>query len=92
MEGDYLMRTAVATVCGLLLAGMGGAQQPPATATKTLAPETLRAELKALKPAEHVWRQIHWKTCPLEALNESRQQKKPVITWVFLGTPADERC
>ena len=29
---------------------------------------------------------------PLEALKESREQKKPVIIWVFLGNPKDERC
>jgi hypothetical protein len=55
-------------------------------------PEALRAEVEALKPARHVWREIGWKTCPLEALKAARDGKKPIIIWVFLGTPADERC
>ena len=55
-------------------------------------PESLRVELEALRPAEHVWRAIDWKTCPLEALKASREQKKPIVAWVFLGIPSDERC
>jgi hypothetical protein len=54
--------------------------------------EDLRAEIEALKPPKLVWKEIPWKTCPLEALKESREQKKPVIIWVFLGNPSDERC
>ena len=55
-------------------------------------PESLKAELEALRPAEHVWRAIDWKTCPLDALNASRELKKPIVAWVFLGIPSDERC
>jgi hypothetical protein len=55
-------------------------------------PEALKADILSLKPADHVWRAIAWKTCPLEALKESREQKKPIIAWVFLGIPTDERC
>jgi hypothetical protein len=76
----------------LLMAGVVQAGEPPVPAGKASTPEALRAEIAALKPARHVWREIAWKTCPLEALKESREQKKPVITWVFLGIPTDERC
>jgi hypothetical protein len=76
----------------LLMAGVVGAGESPVPASKATTPEALRAEIAALKPARHVWREIAWKTCPLEALKESREQKKPVITWVFLGIPTDERC
>jgi hypothetical protein len=55
-------------------------------------PEALKTEIEALRPAKHVWREIQWMTCPLKALKESRAQNKPVITWVFLGIPTDERC
>ena len=55
-------------------------------------PESLKAEIEALRPADHVWRAIPWKTCPLQALKAAREQKKPIIAWVFLGTPTDERC
>ena len=53
---------------------------------------SLKAEIEALRPAEHVWRAITWKTCPLDALKASREQKKPIVAWVFLGIPTDERC
>jgi hypothetical protein len=69
----------------LLLAGIAWAQE-------TRTPETLKAEIEDLKPARHLWRAIDWKTCPLEALKAARKQSKPVIAWVFLGIPTDERC
>lgn len=77
------------TLVGILvLAGLMAAAQDRKAAT----PDALKAEIDALKPAKLVWHEIPWKTCPLEALKESREQKKPVIVWVFLGTPSDERC
>jgi hypothetical protein len=79
------MNGAAAGVGLLLFTSIGLAQQ-------ATSPEALRAEVQALKPAHHVWRAIAWKTCPLEALQASREQKKPVLVWVFLGLPADERC
>ena len=86
-----MTRTA-ASLAALLLAGALGAQSPPGTARKEKSPDALKAEIEALRPARHVWREIPWKTCPLEALKASREQKKPVIAWVFLGVPTDERC
>jgi hypothetical protein len=73
----------------LVLTGIGAAQQP---AKKATTPDALKAEIDALRPANHVWRAIDWKTCPLEALKAAREQKKPIIAWVFLGVPTDERC
>jgi hypothetical protein len=86
-----MTRTA-ASLGALLLASLLGAQSAPSTAKKEKSPEVLQAEIEALKPARHVWRAIPWKTCPLEALQASREQQKPVIAWVFLGLPTDERC
>jgi hypothetical protein len=85
------MKTLTATMGWLLLASLAAAQHP-ASPSPARTPEALRAEIDALKPARHVWRAIAWKTCPLEALKEAREQKKPVIAWVFLGIPTDERC
>jgi hypothetical protein len=83
----------LAASLGLLgLVGLVEAQDGARPARKALTPQALEAQIKALKPAKHVWRAIAWKTCPLEALEASRRQKKPVIAWVFLGLPADERC
>ena len=85
------MKPLTAAMSFLLLASFLGAEQP-SPARKASGPEALRTEIEALKPANHVWRAIAWKTCPLEALKESRDRKKPVIAWVFLGIPSDERC
>ncbi|MSR33087.1 MAG: hypothetical protein EXR99_16480 [Gemmataceae bacterium] len=82
--------TALAMVVGLLASAVWAGETP--TDKKANSPEALKAEIEALIPAKHVWRAIHWKTCPLEALKASREQNKPVITWVFLGVPTDERC
>lgn len=76
----------------VLLAGVAWAEEPPIAVKTATTPEVLRAEIEALKPAPHAWRAIAWKTCPLEALRQARQQRKPVIAWVFLGIPTDERC
>jgi hypothetical protein len=76
----------------LLLAGAACPAEPRSPAKKALTPDALQADIDALKPAQHAWRAIPWKTCPLEALKEAREQKKPVIVWVFLGIPTDERC
>jgi hypothetical protein len=86
------MRTLMAVVGWLALGGIGGAEQISGAGEKPITPEKLKAEIESLKPVKHVWREIAWKTCPLEALKDSRERNKPVITWVFLGLPSDERC
>jgi hypothetical protein len=86
------MNKLAAVLSLLCCAGLSAAQEPPGRDRKAVTPEALQAEVEALKPADHVWRAIAWKTCPLEALNAARAQKKPVIAWVFLGLPTDERC
>ncbi len=45
-----------------------------------------------MRPARHVWREIQWKTCLLEGLQEARARNKPVLLWVFIHHPNDERC
>jgi hypothetical protein len=87
-------RLATGPVClGLTLLCVGlGAAEPASPAKKPATPEALQADIEALKPAKHAWRAIPWKTCPLEALTASREQKKPILAWVFLGIPTDERC
>jgi hypothetical protein len=86
------MKRATIVLSVLVFAGPAWSQQATTSAKKATTPDALKAEIDALKPAQHVWRAIVWKTCPLEALKEARAQKKPVIAWVFLGLPADERC
>jgi hypothetical protein len=82
----------VAGSVALLFAGSAFAQGPAHPTKEPATPEALKVEIEALRPAKNVWRAIQWMTCPLEALKESRAHNKPVITWVFLGIPTDERC
>jgi hypothetical protein len=82
----------IVPICCLLAAGLAAAGQDTNASRKETTPAALRAEIEALRPAQHVWRAIAWKTCPLEALKAAREQKKPIIAWVFLGVPTDERC
>lgn len=87
-----MLNKAMISLTLLAFAGISVGQQSPGPAGRAKSPQALQAEIEALKPAKHVWRAIAWKTCPLEALKAAREQKKPLITWVFLGTPTDERC
>jgi len=53
----------------------------------------LHAEVNALKKRDVAWREIQWKTCLLEGLKASREQKKPLMLWIFIDRPIDdERC
>jgi hypothetical protein len=86
------MKTTAAALSVLLLPALLGAWSGPGPAKKERSAAVLQAEIEALKPKDHVWRRIPWKTCPLEALKAARTHKRPILTWVFLGIPADERC
>ena len=87
-----MKRVTVAASVALLFTAIASAQEATNPAKQAATPDSLKGDIEALEPARHVWREIPWKTCPLQALNESREQNKPVIAWVFLGTPSDERC
>jgi hypothetical protein len=64
-----------------------------APGAKAPTPEALRREINALKAPRVAWREIAWKSCLLEGLQESRARKKPVLLWVFIDRPLDDaRC
>jgi hypothetical protein len=66
---------------------------PAARGGEPKAPEQLRAEIDALKVPNIAWRQIAWKSCLLEGLQESRAKHRPVLLWVFIDRPVDDaRC
>jgi hypothetical protein len=54
--------------------------------------DAVAAEIDGMRPERHAWREVRWVSCPREALRRARAEDKPIITWVFLGNPADERC
>ena len=50
-------------------------------------------EIDALRSPDVAWRGIAWKTCLLDGLRASREEKKPVVLWVFIDRPVDDaRC
>lgn len=54
--------------------------------------DAIEREVRAMRPEKSVWREIEWDTCLLEGLARSREQGKPVLLWVFLHNPNEERC
>ena len=58
-----------------------------------LDPEAVKSEIEALAEGDVAWREIGWGTCLLEGLKVSRAQGKPVVLWVFIDRPVDDkRC
>ena len=56
-------------------------------------PESIQARIDALKVEDVAWREIKWESCLLKGLKRSREQKKPVLLWIFIDRPADDpRC
>ena len=78
---------------GLILVATVSVAAPEfvAAAEKAQTPQALKAEIEALKADKVAWREIQWKSCLLEGLKESREKKKPVLLWVFIDRPADDR-
>ena len=88
------MKTAavVASVV-VLFAGIARAQGQRPTKTASITPDALKAEIEALKSSRVAWREIAWKSCLLEGLEESRAKNKPALLWVFIDRPIDDaRC
>jgi hypothetical protein len=64
--------------------------QAPRADAKTLG--ELRAEVETLiATADVPWRQIAWESCLLNGLKESGAKQKPLLLWVFIDRPADDR-
>ncbi len=80
-------------VVGLMLAVIVAARadESAAAAEKAQTAQALQAEIEALKSDKVAWREIQWKSCLLEGLKESREKKKPMLLWVFIDRPVDDR-
>lgn len=80
---------------GIMVVGAfpGMAQEPGRSAKKPVTPESLKAEIEALRLAKPAWREVAWESCLLAGLKEARAKSKPVLLWVFIDRPADDaRC
>ena len=56
-------------------------------------PEELASEIDALRVENVAWREIQWKSCLLEGLKASREEGKPMMLWIFIDRPVDDkRC
>jgi len=87
------MRNLTLALSSMLIAGLARAQPSPVAEEKPATPESLKAEVEALKAAKPAWREIAWKSCLLEGLKESRAKNKPGLLWVFIDRPVDDaRC
>ena len=84
----------IATIALLLPAAAGIAwAQDARSAKKAPTPETWKADIDGLKAAKVAWREIAWKSCLLEGLQEARAKNKPALLWVFIDRPIDDaRC
>ena len=83
----------VAACVALLFAGIGWDQDTTNPVQKVPTLDSLKSDIVALKAAKVVWREIAWKSCLLEGLQESRGTNKPALLWVFIDRPTDDaRC
>ena len=55
-------------------------------------PQSTQRDIEKIQAEDLAWRRIDWLNCPLEAIRRSKKENKPIVTWVFLGNPSDERC
>ena len=87
------MRNLLVGLGWVICVGLLGLQQAGSPAPGAQSREALQAAIAGLKVEKVAWREIAWRDCLLEGLRESRQQKKPVILWVFIDRPVDDqRC
>ena len=88
-----MLRAIPVGIVAALLASAVWAGDLPAAPGKSNSPDSMQAEIEALRATNVAWREIAWKSCLLEGLQESRETKKPVLLWVFIDRPADDaRC
>lgn len=76
-----------------VLASLAGSPIGHCWAEQDLSPHELRSQVESLYAKQTPWREIEWRTCLIEGLNESKETGKPVVLWIFIDRPIDdERC
>ena len=61
-----------------------------ASKVKTL--QAMQKDIEGLRADNNRWRAIRWNRCLLKGLGLSRKNDKPIVFWVFLHNPNEERC
>ena len=60
---------------------------------KALSFSEVKRSVAGLYEKDVPWRKIQWETCLLKGLKRSRDERKPLVLWVFIDRPIDdERC
>jgi hypothetical protein len=78
---------------GLLICGAAAILSMRTWAQEAPKADPLMAQIDALKAPKVAWREISWRSCLAEGLRESAEKKKPVLLWVFIDRPVDDkRC
>jgi hypothetical protein len=81
------------SVCVALAAAIGGMHVCAADQSDARSPGQIRAAVDGLQKEDVAWRDVHWKTCLIDGLDESRRTGKPLVLWIFIDRPIDdERC
>jgi hypothetical protein len=84
-------QTIRSLLAGLTLAASSGIVGAAEVKPKSF--DEVQAEARSLKAEKVAWRKIAWKTCLLDGLKASQEQKKPLMLWIFIDRPIDdERC
>jgi hypothetical protein len=93
-----MMKLETITISALLCAAgvihtQGQEDLPGARQESAIGPKALKKKIEAMRVKDVAWRKIGWKTCLLDGIRESRKQNKPMILWVFIDRPVDDkRC
>lgn len=88
LRPKFILTTALICFSGLAAGAenLGESDQNPSY-------KELKKEWQDMRLPNVAWRNIEWKTCLLEALRASRKKNKPLILWIFIDLPIDDkRC
>jgi len=78
---------------GILIGAAAAALAMGTWAQESPKGDPLQVRIDALKAPKPAWREIQWRSCLSEGLRESGEKKKPVLLWVFIDRPFDDkRC
>ncbi|MGI9239789.1 MAG: hypothetical protein ACR2RV_03250, partial [Verrucomicrobiales bacterium] len=81
------------TLLDAKLRELGAGDAEPAIEQGAVDADELKKEIAAMRVKDVAWRKIEWKTCLLDGIKASREQKKPMVLWVFIDRPVDDkRC